>query len=104
VSEFEDKLNEYAREFDEKCHERHVEGEKKYGAGTWLGIDTLQHAMDEVLDLGNYARFTYCKLRMIQDNLATILADRSIAKAKPDYDGFLLGKANVTQTKGIPNV
>jgi hypothetical protein len=91
VSELEDKINAYAQEYDQKTYERHVMGEEKYGAGTWLGIDTLQHAMDEVLDLGNYAKFTYIKLRLLQDNLAAFQSDGSIAHAKPGNE--MMGKA-----------
>jgi hypothetical protein len=89
MSELADKIAEFSAEFDTKCYERHVAGEDKYGAGTWLTIDTLQHAMDEVLDLANYARFTYIKLRMLQEKLVEFQADQSIAKAKPGYDGPL---------------
>ncbi len=98
MSELEDKINEFALEYDRKTFERHVAGEEKYGPGTWLGIDTLQHAMDEVLDLGNYAKFTYIKLRMLQENLATFQADASIARAKPGYDGEL----SRLHTGGVP--
>ena len=83
------KIQEYSDEFDQKTFERHEQGEQKYGPGTWLGIDTLQHAMDEVLDLANYARFTYIKLRMLQEQIATFQADGSFATAKPGYDGPL---------------
>jgi hypothetical protein len=83
-------INQYSQDFDRLTQERHNEGEKKYGAGTWLTIDTLQHAMDEVLDLANYARFTYIKLRMLQDSIAAFQADASIAHAQPEYNGPLI--------------
>jgi hypothetical protein len=98
VSSLEDKINEFAVEFDQKAYERHVQGEEKYGPGTWLKIDTLQHAMDEVLDLGNYAKFTYIKLRLLQEQLLEFQADSSIAQAKQGYDGPL----SKLHTGGIP--
>jgi len=98
VTELAEQIERFSAEFEDKCYERHVEGEKKYGAGTWLKIDTLQHAMDEVLDLANYARFTYIKLRMLQEQLVEFQADQSIAKAKPDYDGEL----SKLHTGGLP--
>jgi hypothetical protein len=104
LARLEEAINKYAEEFDRLCYERHLEGEKKYGAGTWLGIDTIQHAMDEILDFGNYAKFTYIKLAMFRDGVADLQLDGSIAKAQPDYDGFLVGKTTVTQTKGIPTL
>jgi hypothetical protein len=84
-----EQVQNYSDEFDQKTFERHEQGEQKYGPGTWLKIDTLQHAMDEVLDLANYARFTYIKLRMLQDQLTEFQSDASIAKAQPGYDGPL---------------
>lgn len=83
------KIAELNEEFDRFTYERHVAGEEKYGAGTWLKVDTLQHAMDEVLDLANYARFTYVKLRLLQDGLAEFLSDKTVAHARPGYDGEL---------------
>lgn len=98
MSEIADKIAEYSDDFDRLTFERHEQGEQKYGPGTWLKIDTLQHAMDEVLDLANYARFTYIKLRLLQDRLASFQSDASIAHAKPDYDGPL---SNL-HTGGLP--
>lgn len=97
MSELQDKINEFCQEFEDKRFERHVEGEKKYGAGTWLKIDTLQHAMDEVLDLGNYAMFTYAKLRLLQERLAEgFNAFGEVAHARPEYDGpLVMGKASI---------
>jgi hypothetical protein len=63
-------LVEYSIEFDNQCEERHAKGGEKYGPGRFLTVDTLQEAMDEVIDLANYARYTYIKLRMLQDSLA----------------------------------
>ena len=93
-----EQIEKYSTEFDEKTFERHQQGEEKYGPGTWLGIDTLQHAMDEVLDLANYARFTYIKLRMLQDKLVEFQADGSIARAQAGYDGPL----SKLHTGGMP--
>lgn len=80
-------IQRWSDEYDSVCLERHELGERKYGPGTWLGIDTLQHAMDEVADLGNYARFTWIKLRMLQELLG---GDGSTAAAIPGNE--MLGK------------
>jgi hypothetical protein len=100
VTQLIDRINSYSAEFDQKTQERHDEGEKKYGAGSWLGIDTLQHAMDEILDLANYARFSYIKLRMLQDKIGEFQADASIKHEQSDYMGPL-GK-NAKMLKGRP--
>lgn len=101
VKELIDAINKYSVEYDEKTQERHNEGERKYGAGSWLAIDTLQHAMDEILDLGNYARFTYIKLRLLQDSLAEFQADTSTKQEQEDYTGFL-GKQAKFHQGGMP--
>lgn len=63
-------LNRLLRECAAEAESRYEAGQKKYGPNKYLEIDTLQHAIDEVLDLFNYARFTYVKLRLVQDGLA----------------------------------
>ena len=73
-------MQEMSVEFDERCQERHDMGERKYGPGTWMGVDTLEMAIEEIIDLANYARFSYIKLRIAQEALKT---DKSIAKAQP---------------------
>lgn len=62
-------LAELSSEFDAACQQRHVMGEEKYGPGTWLGIDTFEAALDELVDLANYIRFTYIKIRLLQEAL-----------------------------------
>jgi hypothetical protein len=85
-----ERINELSQEFDKRCLERHVLGEEKYGAGTWMGIDTLEMAIEEVIDLANYTRFTYIKLRLLQANMAEFAADKSTAR--PIEGNETLGK------------
>lgn len=94
-----DKINGYSEEFDRRCQERHEMGEKKYGPGTWLTIDNLEMAIEEVIDLANYVRFTYVKLRMLQENLPTILAETG-ATARPIPGNEMMGKDALM--KGMP--
>jgi hypothetical protein len=60
---------EAAQEFDELCMHRHEVGEKKYGAGKFLTIDTLEEALYELSDLANYARYTFIRIRLMQAQL-----------------------------------
>lgn len=99
MTDMQERINKFNTQFDEETYARFVAGEEKYGPGTWLKVDTLQHAIDEVLDLANYARFTYIKLRLLQEDLVEFLADKTIAQAKPGYDGEL----NKLHTGGIPS-
>lgn len=68
-----DKLEKYSEEFDLVCSTRHDMGAEKYGPGKFLTVDTLQEAIEEVIDLANYARYTFIKLRALQDKLPEIL-------------------------------
>jgi len=63
-------MSEFAREFDEKCIERHEFGQEKYGPFSFLGKDMIQEALLECLDTANYMRYQYIKLRMVQLYLA----------------------------------
>lgn len=74
-------------EFDKRCQARHEMGEEKYGAGTWLGIDSVEMAIEELIDLANYTRFAFIKYRLIQAQLGT---DHSTAKSKPGNE--MMGK------------
>lgn len=61
------RLQEYSNEYDAMTKARHEMGAEKYGPVRFAEVDSLQMAMEEVADLGNYARYTFIKLRMLQD-------------------------------------
>ena len=85
----------FSEEYDRKIDERHEMGAKKYGAGKFLVVDTIQEALDEIVDLGNYARYTFIKLRLLQESIA--------AQLPPDIreaSGFLKA-GDVTSVKGL---
>jgi hypothetical protein len=75
-----------SEEFDQRCMERHEFGQEKYGAGTFLMVDTMAMALEEVVDLANYARYTYIRLRLLNDSI-----DRQVQAAKqpPEQTGFI---------------
>jgi len=91
ASDMVEALNGYNQEFDQRCLERHEMGEKKYGAGTWMNVDNFEMAIEEVIDLSNYVRFTFIKLRMLQDNLQDVLAAKGTT-AKPKPGNEMMGK------------
>jgi hypothetical protein len=94
-----EKLNKYGQEFDERTFERHEMGAQKYGPIAFLDVDSLEMAIEEVLDLSNYVRYTYIKLRMLQDNLPTILADKSTNAPLPGME--MLGKDALQKGVGL---
>jgi hypothetical protein len=84
VEEFQRLLNEDQAFVDEAVARMQL-GEEKYGPVKFLGVDTLQEAMDEVVDLANYARMTYVKLWLLNKRVAQM----AVESAKPDKQGFI---------------
>jgi len=72
-------------EFVARCQERLAKGQEKYGEMAFLSTDTLEEAMQEVLDLANYARFTFIKLYLLK-RAATKHSNRHPAA---DAQGFI---------------
>jgi hypothetical protein len=66
---FQSLLQEADEAFVNRAGERMQLGEEKYGPLKFLTVDTLEEAMQEVLDLSNYARMTYIKLFLLQYSL-----------------------------------
>lgn len=67
-----------SREFDVRTAERHQMGATKYGPAKFLTADTIEMALEEILDLANYARYTFMKLRLLQDSLREQVPDGPI--------------------------
>lgn len=63
-------LEKYSREFDKMVQERHEMGAEKYGPGKFLNVDTMQEALYELADMANYARYTFIKVRALQERIA----------------------------------
>jgi len=74
-------LQDLSDEYDERCAERHEAGAEKYGPLKFAGVDTIEQALEEVLDMGNYIRYTYIKLRLLQMSVQAIAA--------PPQQGFI---------------
>jgi hypothetical protein len=84
---FLNKLDELFQECEEKAFQRHEAGAVKYGSFKFLGVDTLQEALEEVLDLINYGRYTYVKLRLLQEAIAEEAAP--LVTDEPQGGGFI---------------
>jgi hypothetical protein len=94
-----DKLEAYSEEFDDRCEERHEFGEAKYGPGKFLVVDTIEEALLELLDLANYARYTFVKLRALQDRLPEIIGETSThPTSQPPPDSTSDGLPTATTT------
>lgn len=62
-------INTFGSEFWEMVQARHELGEKKYGPGKFLRVDTMEEALFELADLANYACYTFVRIRMLQNAL-----------------------------------
>jgi hypothetical protein len=80
-----DLVQKLSEEFDTQTIERHKLGAEKYGPFAFFNKDMFEEAMAEVLDLSNYARYAYIKLRLIQLQLAE--AVQAPAQEEPQH-GF----------------
>lgn len=82
-------------EFDDLCQARHDMGAEKYGPVNFLRIDSMEMAIEEVLDLSNYARYTYIKLRMLQEyvkEVATAVGEDINVHDVLGKEGFMSNK------------
>ncbi len=58
-------LDRLSDQFDAECQTRHLMGQNKYGPVKFLEVNSLEMAMQEVIDLANYARYTWMKLALL---------------------------------------
>jgi hypothetical protein len=76
--ELQGKIEEASVAFDELCQRRHEMGEQKYGPVKFMTVNSIQEAMAEVLDLGNYARYTFIKLWLLNDALSEMVPEETL--------------------------
>lgn len=82
-------------EFDRRVQERHDAGAEKYGPFTFFEKNTVEESMQEVLDLANYARYTFIKLWLMNEALDRALGDDPVTVG----EGFFSGKPNIATFK-----
>jgi hypothetical protein len=71
-------IEEASNAFDTLCEERHVMGSAKYGPVKFLTINSIEEAMAEVLDLANYARYTFIKLWLLNRQMQDIIPQENL--------------------------
>lgn len=84
-------INKASAEFDRLLAERHEEGATKYGPFKFLEANTVEEAMFELVDLSNYARYTYIKLWLMNLALDKELGEDPIIVGS----GFFSGKPSM---------
>jgi hypothetical protein len=65
-----------SEDFDRLCQERHEQGQKEYGAFTFMGNDVIRMMAEELADTANYCRYQYMKLMILQEALITQIGDQ----------------------------
>lgn len=55
--------------------ERHLMGEQKYGPIKFMQVNTLEEAMEELADLGNYAMYTFMKIFVLNEQLKKLVPE-----------------------------
>ncbi len=62
-----EKLNELSAEWDTFTQERHEMGAREYGPTAFLENDMFEYIFEELADIANYVRYTYIKLRLLEE-------------------------------------
>lgn len=79
-------------DFDRRVQERHDAGAEKYGPLAFFDKNTVEEAMQEVLDLANYARYTFIKLWLMNEALDKALGGEPITVG----GGFFTGRPDLS--------
>lgn len=91
VVDITDETQEATNVFFSMMQQRHLMGQEKYGPVKFVEANTLIEAMEEVVDLANYAMYSFIKLWMLNNDLKKMMGDPA---NKPDMIGpesFLKG-------------
>jgi hypothetical protein len=96
---FAELLEEANRAFDKSCQDRHAAGAEKYGAIGFFERNTVSEAMDEVVDLSNYARYTYVKLYIMNLQLDAALGEEETAEFQPNVPSMEPSRPSMTADK-----
>jgi hypothetical protein len=67
-----------AHVFDELCQQRHLVGQKEYGAFTFLGNDVVAMMIEELADTVNYCRMQAIKLMILQQGVVSQIGEQAI--------------------------
>lgn len=75
VTDFTQMAQQASALFFQMMQDRHVMGEAKYGPIKFMDVNTLEEAMEEVVDLSNYAMYTFMKLYVLNQQLQKLLPE-----------------------------
>ena len=98
----EERIEQLNEEFIDFCNERSIEGAETYGQYAFLENDMFQYMLEEIADLANYARFTYIKLRLMEETARESGIDMSpspLGEIRTDHEVPLGASAFTPQHK-----
>lgn len=104
-----EKMQELSDEFNRLTFSRHTMGAEEYGEFAFLGNDMVQFIAEELADISNYCRYTYMKLRILQEAMNASGLDLStLATSTPhgdaDGEGVPSGFASSTEASSVLQV
>lgn len=74
-------MQESSARFFAAMEQRHLMGQEKYGPIKFAAVNTLREAKEEVIDLANYAMYTYLKLDLLDQQI------QDLVEKQPDMLG-----------------
>lgn len=75
AASFQELTQEASNVYFQMMEQRHRLGEEKYGPIKFATANTLEEAMEEVADLGNYAMYTFMKLYVLNKQLQKLMPE-----------------------------
>jgi hypothetical protein len=67
ANDLKDLIEGYNDQFFAHCEQRHREGAKEYGDLAFLNNNMIEYILEEIVDLANYARFIYIKVKLMEE-------------------------------------
>jgi hypothetical protein len=64
--------------FNRMCQQRHEMGEETYGHDTFMNNNTIEMALEELVDFSNYARYTFVKMYVLGRKLDQYLIEQGL--------------------------
>lgn len=72
--------------YDKMCQERHTVGQQKYGELTFLQNNTLEMALEELADMGNYIRYAFIRVSILMMQLEELSQQQGFTSTKKSWN------------------
>lgn len=85
IKDFDQLVVEAQQAFFDTMQLRHEAGQEKYGPIKFMDVNTLNEAMEEVVDLANYAMYTFIKLFVLNQQLQRVVGDQPVVLGSASF-------------------